>query len=119
MRQALQGLERYIATPTTAKHRLFAWLSAELLPDHSLIVIARDDDCTFGVLHSRIHEVWALSMGTQLESRPRYTPTTCFETFPLPEPTGQQRDAIAEAARGVGPTAAGMAQSAQCHGARN
>ena len=99
MRQALQGLERYIATPTTAKHRLFAWLSAELLPDHSLIAIARDDDCTFGVLHSRIHEVWALSMGTQLESRPRYTPTTCFETFPFPEPTDEQRDAIAEAAR--------------------
>ena len=24
-------------------------------------------------------------MGTSLEDRPRYTPTTCFETFPFPE----------------------------------
>ena len=23
-------------------------------------------------------------MGTSLEDRPRYTPTTCFETFPFP-----------------------------------
>ena len=38
-------------------------------------------------------------MGTQLETRPRYTPTTTFETFPFPEPTEEQRDAIADAAK--------------------
>jgi len=64
-----------------------------------LVVFARDDDYFFGVLHSRAHELWALRMGTQLESRPRYTPTTTFETFPLPEPADAQRKAIAEAAR--------------------
>ena len=99
MRQSLQGLNRFIVTPTTAKYRLFTWLQAEVLPDHSLIAIARDDDYTFGVLHSRLHEVWALQTGTQLETRPRYTPTTCFETFPFPQPTGEQQEAIAEAAR--------------------
>jgi type II restriction/modification system DNA methylase subunit YeeA len=26
-----------------------------------------------------------LRLGTSLEDRPRYTPTTCFETFPFPE----------------------------------
>jgi hypothetical protein len=36
-------------------------------------------------LHSRFHELWALRLGTSLEDRPRYTPTTCFETFPFPE----------------------------------
>jgi type II restriction/modification system DNA methylase subunit YeeA len=49
------------------------------------MVVARDDDTAFGVLHSRFHEVWSLRMGTSLEDRPRYTPTTCFETFPFPE----------------------------------
>ena len=102
MRQALDGLSRYLVTPTTAKHRLFTWLSADVLPDHALIAVARDDDYTFGVLHSRFHKVWALAMGTQLEDRPRYTPTTCFETFPFPEPTDAQREAIAEAARKLG-----------------
>ena len=69
-----------------------------MLPDATIIVFARDDDYFFGVLHSRIHEVWASALGTQLEDRPRYTPTTCFETFPFPEPDEEQRAAIAGAA---------------------
>ena len=75
---------RYIVTPTVAKHRLFAWLDAGVCPDHQLIVISRDDDTTFGILHSRFHETWSLRLGTSLEDRPRYTPTTTFETFPFP-----------------------------------
>ena len=47
-------------------------------------MIARDDDTTFGILHSRFHEVWSLRLGTSLEDRPRYTPSTTFETFPFP-----------------------------------
>ena len=85
MWKALNGLSRYIATPTVSKHRLFVWLDARVCPDHQLIVIARDDDVTFGILHSRFHEAWSLRLGTSLEDRPRYTPTTTFETFPFPD----------------------------------
>jgi type II restriction/modification system DNA methylase subunit YeeA len=49
-----------------------------------LDAIARDDDTTFGILHSRFHELWSLRIGTSLEDRPRYTPSTTFETFPFP-----------------------------------
>ena len=112
MRGALRPLRRFIATPTLSKHRLFVWLSAPTLPDHQLVAIAREDDYAFGVLHSRAHELWSLRMGTSLEDRPRYTPTTTFETFPFPWPldtpeealTAQQRgqrDAIGEAARAL------------------
>jgi type II restriction/modification system DNA methylase subunit YeeA len=40
----------------------------------------------FGILHSRFHEAWSLRLGTWLGvgNDPRYTPTTTFETFPLP-----------------------------------
>jgi type II restriction/modification system DNA methylase subunit YeeA len=99
IRKPLQLLNPYVATPTVSKYRLFVWLSNETLPDHQLIVFARNDDYTFGVLHSRIHELWALATGSQLESRPTYTPTTTFETFPFPEPTPDQRETIAEAAK--------------------
>ena len=107
---ALRGLPRFIATPTVAKHRLFVWLDAGVCPDHQLIAIARDDDVTFGILHSRFHEAWSLRLGTSLEDRPRYTPTTTFETFPFPDgltpdiPAADYADdpraiAIADAAR--------------------
>ncbi len=110
MRQALDGLTRYIITPRVAKHRLFVWLDSCVCPDSATIAIARDDDTTFGVLHSRFHEAWSLRLGTSLEDRPRYTPTTTFQTFPFPEeltPDVSSRDyaddlravAIADAAR--------------------
>jgi SAM-dependent methyltransferase len=102
MRKALDGLHRFIATPTTSKHRAFVWMDPKTLPDHQLIVFARDDDYTMGVLQSGVHELWARAHGTQLrdvESGFRYTHTTTFETFPFPQPDGTQRASIAEAAK--------------------
>ncbi len=83
--QRRKALARYIATPVVAKHRLFAWVDRSAFPTNLLDVIARDDDTTFGILHSRMHELWSLRLGTSLEDRPRYTPSTTFETFPFPE----------------------------------
>ena len=112
MWRALDGLSRYIATARVAKHRLFAWCDVRICPDQQLIVIARDDATTFGILHSRFHEVWSLRLGTRQGkgNDPRYTPTTTFETFPFPDglspdiPAADYADnpyaiAIAEAAR--------------------
>ena len=102
MRLALSPMERYIGTPKVAKHRFFVWLSGDVLPSNLVVAIAKDDDYTFGVLSSYIHELWARKVGSQLresESGGTYTPTTCFEKFPFPEPTDEQREAIAEAAR--------------------
>ena len=99
MRAAIQGLERIIVTPCVSKHRLFAWLKTDTLADHAAIAFARDDEYFFGVLHSRVHELWARSLGTQLrevESGFRYTPTSTFETFPFPVPTTEQKAHIAE-----------------------
>jgi len=102
MRKGIEALPRFIATPTVSKHRLFVWLLNPTLPDHQLIVFARDDDYFFGVLHSHFHEIWARAQGTQVREREsgfRYTPTTCFETFPFPEPSEQQKIDIAAAAK--------------------
>ncbi len=101
MRRALNGLPRYIGTSMVARHRIFSYIDGDVLPENTIIVFARDDDYFFGVLHSRIHEAWARATGTQLreaESGIRYTPTTCFQTFPFPEPDNEQREAIAAAA---------------------
>ncbi|MCY3993620.1 MAG: class I SAM-dependent DNA methyltransferase [Caldilineaceae bacterium] len=86
MWKSLEKLLRYIATPRVAKYRLFVWCDVRICPDCQLIVIARDDDTTFGILHSRFHESWSLRRGTWLGkgNDPRYTPTTTFQTFPFP-----------------------------------
>ena len=99
MRKAIVRNNRFLVTPTVSKHRIFAWWTTPTLPDHQLVAFGRADDYFFGVIHSRVHETWALELGTRLETRPRYTPTTCFETFPMPRPTHEQEQAIADAAR--------------------
>ena len=102
LRKSLLGLHRFIVTPEVSKHRIFVWLDSFFLADHQTRAFASDQDSFMGILHSRIHEVWARAKGTQLresESGFRYTPTTCFETFPCPTPTDGQRDAIGQAAK--------------------
>ena len=83
----ISRLKRYLLTARVAKHRIFVWTDSKVLADSATIAIARDDDTTFGILHSRFHEVWSLRLGTWLGvgNDPRYTPTTTFETFPFPE----------------------------------
>jgi len=77
-----------------------------------LVIIARSDDTTFGILHSRFHELWSLRLGTSLEDRPRYTPTTTFETFPFPAgltPADTQPVGAQPSGRRAEPPPAGLA----------
>lgn len=63
MRTATKLLTRFIATPEVTKHRIFGWVEKGIVPDHTLHVIARDDDYFMGILHSHIHILWAIRMG--------------------------------------------------------
>ncbi len=109
---ALCGLRRYIATPRVAKHRLFVWCDSRICPDTRVVVVARDDNTAFGILHSRFHEVWSLKLCSWhgVGNDPTYNPTTIFQTYPFPEglapdvPASEYANdphaiAIAEAAR--------------------
>lgn len=102
MRKALKGLKQFFVTLTLAKHRVFVRVDGNVLPDHQLIVIAREDWFTFGILQSRIHEVWSLRTGSEQEDRPRYTPTTTLLTFPFPDNvTRKVREDVEAAAKSL------------------
>ena len=90
MRKALQGKIRFIATPGVAKYRIFVWMPINVLCNQGTLVFTNDTDYFFGVLHSHLHELWALRLGTALTDRPRYTPTTTFETYPFPWAPGKE-----------------------------
>jgi hypothetical protein len=90
----LKGLNRFIATPVTSKHRFFVFIPGEILPDDALLNVAVDNAAVLGTLSSRIHVVWALAAGGTLEDRPRYNKTLCFETFPFPVLTDGSRSQI-------------------------
>ena len=94
LRTSLKGINRYIATPETAKHRVFIFLDREILPDNRLIVIALDDAYFLGVLSSEVHVLWALACGAQLGPTPVYPKTTCFDPFPFPDTILEQKEKI-------------------------
>jgi hypothetical protein len=94
LRRMINGHTRFMVTPRVAKHRLFVWLTPPIVPDSRLFAIMREDDYFFGVLHSKIHEIWSLRQAARHGDgkdggRPTYN-STCFETFPFPFVPGQE-----------------------------
>ena len=86
-RESIAGIGRVILTPRVSKHRFFIFAENSVFPDSATVVIAKEDYCNFGILSSKIHEIWSLRLGTWLGvgNDPRYTPSTTFETFAFPE----------------------------------
>lgn len=91
LRPALKNLSRYIATVETAKHRVFQFLDAEILPDNMLMAIALKDSEGLAILSSAIHTVWTSKQDAALGLTPRYTKSRCFDPFPFPDASEAQK----------------------------
>ena len=87
MRKALEGIKRFIVTPMVSSTRIFVFLESAYLANQKLVVIPKDDDTCLGILSSKFHECWTLSMCTWIGTGNdvTYSPTMTFETFPFPE----------------------------------
>jgi hypothetical protein len=99
MRSALAPLRRFIGGNRVGKRFLFSWVSTDVCPGDATNVFAFQDDYSMGILCSSTHLAWAHSEGSSLRKDPRYTPTSCFETFPWPSPTEAQREEIGRLTR--------------------
>lgn len=84
LRSAIDGLDRYLVITHHSKTITPVFIPAGWLPSHALVVFALDGYFDMGVLTSSLHWWWALRHGSKLKNDPRYTSTTCFETFPQP-----------------------------------
>jgi len=86
IRKALRGLERFIVTVETMKHRVFQFLPSSIAPDNKLTVIALPDAYHLGVLSSKLHVAWASAAGGRLGMGDDlvYVKSQCFDPFPFP-----------------------------------
>ena len=55
----------------------------------------------FSLLTSNIHNVWVRTVGGRLEERIRYSATLCYNTFPVPKITKEQKEHLTELAEEV------------------
>lgn len=88
LRRALARVSRWLALPADATAPDWRWIEEELLPDASLLVVARDDDFTHGVLSSRPFALWWTQHGGQ--------PVFAVESFPFPWPPATPLGALSK-----------------------
>lgn len=86
MREALKGLNRYIAICRTAKHFVFQFVDGDVLVESKVVAIALDDAFTLGILSSSVHILWAVAKGSRhgVGNDLTYNNSLCFESFPFP-----------------------------------
>jgi hypothetical protein len=106
LRATLARRERFLATPIGAEPPAWTWFDSAVVPDDTLIAVARDDDFAHGILAARPFAVW----WRQFHSR--RTPVLAVSSYPFPWPPGrglsaltaaqeEHRHAVAKAARGA------------------
>ncbi|MGJ8615538.1 MAG: class I SAM-dependent DNA methyltransferase [Sulfitobacter sp.] len=93
MRKALANTDRFIATVQTSKHSVFQFVPTTTLPDATLVVLCLENAESLSVCSSRFHVAWSLASGGWLGigNDPRYNHSKCFNPFPFPVLTEQQR----------------------------
>ncbi|OCQ89158.1 restriction endonuclease subunit M [Limnothrix sp. PR1529] len=90
LRQAIHGLQFYFAVSAHSKWFIFIPVPRDVLPANSTVVIASDDFYVLGILTSNVHRQWVKAQASTLKGDTRYTPNTCFETFPFPQKPSQK-----------------------------
>jgi hypothetical protein len=98
LRRSVANLPRYIATCRTAKHRVFTFISSDYLADAKIVGIGLSDSFHLGILSSRVHIVFAMKTGAWLGvgNDSNYNHADCFNKFPFPDSTEQQKARIRE-----------------------
>jgi hypothetical protein len=80
-----KSLQRAFAVALTTKHLSFSAIPSNVICTHALAVLTTDRWDLYAVVQSTFHEVWARKYSGALETRLRYSPSDCFETFAFPE----------------------------------
>ena len=80
----IRGSSRCFTTCWVSKYLNFSAMPTDYVFSNSLYIFATQRWDLFTVVQSTLHEVWARKYSGSLETRLRYTPTKCFDTFTFP-----------------------------------
>jgi hypothetical protein len=81
---ALASVTRVIAMPLVSKYSIPVRLPADYVYAHKLAIFASESYALYGLLSSSLHHAWIRQWASTLEARRNYSPTDCFDNFPLP-----------------------------------
>jgi hypothetical protein len=81
----ISEMESVLVVPLVSKYLIVAIRPATYVYSHAVGIIVDGSYQMMAIVQSSLHEYWARIRGSSLETRMRYTPTDCFETFPMPD----------------------------------
>jgi hypothetical protein len=84
MYEAIHGMALVLVTARVSQTAAFVFVSARQVFSEKIVVFAWNAPASFAVLQSRAHEGWARWLNSTLKDDMQYTPSECFETFPMP-----------------------------------
>jgi hypothetical protein len=84
---ALEGLPQCLVSSVVTKHLVFAFLPTQYVCSSNLHVFTNSSTGFFAVMQSRVHGVWVHGSSSTLEQRLKYVLSSCFDTFPFPNPS--------------------------------
>lgn len=80
----IRGLPRTLIHPLTSKHHALVYSRTDIVFSQMVVILTLGDWSDYAVVQSELHWEWVLRFGNKLETRPQYTPSDVFDTFPFP-----------------------------------
>lgn len=77
------------------------YVGREVIVTNNVFAIFDADPLMFGIISSKMHHIWACTVGGGLEKRPRYLKDLVYNSFPIPDLSEEQEQAIRNAAMNV------------------
>lgn len=68
------------------------FLSKEVIANYSSFILPNATPFEFGIIHSKIHNIWVKAVGGKMKTDYRYSNTLCYNTFPFPEISLKQKE---------------------------
>lgn len=92
-----QDFDSIIIPQTTSEKREYipiGFLSSEYVISNGARAIFNAEPWIFGVITSKLHNVWIQTVAGRLETRIQYSNTLCYNTFPFPVINQKQKEQI-------------------------
>jgi hypothetical protein len=92
-RKSLVGLDRFVVSSRTSRHRVFQFLGPNFLPETKVLIVALRESWQLGVLSSQVHVAYATRRGGWhgVGNDPTYNHTECFDPFPFPDCSSEHK----------------------------
>jgi len=88
----------FILIPQTGSERRdyvpIGYFDNSFIPSNGVRVVYNSEPWLFGILTSRMHNIWVKAVAGRLKTDMQYSNTLCYNTFPFPEITIKQKENI-------------------------